>query len=72
MIVRLPFGPLEMERLDERLGVAFDAKRAGHAEVHDERLAALDRRQEVFRPPRQGVDPLTGQTFGEARGEGNA
>ena len=45
---------------------ALDLEPAGHAQMHDERVAAIERGQEIFRPPRQVDNPRAGQPLHKA------
>ena len=50
----------------------LDAKPARHAEMHDERLAGRQLRDEVLRPPPQRLDARTGDVLHEPLREGKA
>jgi hypothetical protein len=55
-----------------RTGGAFHAEPARHAEVHDERLAGRERREQVLRAPCHGRHRVADEPVLEAGGEGDA
>src|SRR6187551_3052721 len=48
---------------------ALDAERSGHAEMHDQRVAGRQDREEIFAAPRQGLNGVTAQAPRESGGE---
>ena len=51
---------------------AVDLEAAGHAQVHDQGLAAIERREHVLGAPLQALDPRAGQPLDEALGQGES
>ncbi len=57
-------------RLDRRGARRLDDEAPAHAEMHDQRLAVIEIGDQIFRPPRQRLDPPAGEAGGEALGSG--
>ena len=57
---------------DRRLAVGFDPEGAGHAEMHDEHLAAVEIGEQIFGPPAEADNTVALQPLREIRREGGA
>ena len=72
VVMRGELRPLVMERRHNQYRLALDAERARHAKMHHQRLAAIQRSEQILGAPRQRLDPPAGEPLGEARRERRA